>query len=479
MSSVGATRAVWSRFRGRHVLTALALVVVLLGLGARPASAHTELESSSPATGTTVTELTVVDLRFSEAIELPLSHVWIRDPAGYIELGPSTAPGGPGSLSVPVPPLGDGDYEVTWHVVASDGTPVQGSLTFTIAAPIVAAPVPTTPPPADPAADYPPDTSLAIAVPEGGLVRALPELPDHGHGPNDTTRALARGVLNASLATLVGGLAFVAAVWPQGARLVRTRQVLWGAALFATFASFELAAFQHAEATGLSVSQALSPGHQWEALQFRFGQVAAVRIVLLLLSALLTARLARGEGRAARSVVWCVTATAIALGLAETLVLLGHESAPGILQTGARLLHVLGVSVWIGGLVMLVCVVFPRRRVDELVAVLPRFSALAASSVVVLTVGGLVLAVDLVGTTGALPSTGYGRMLLAKVAVVGVLLAAASVSRRQVQLTLTSPKRLATESVVRPLVLWVGTEVALMGLVIGLTAFLVSRVPPA
>jgi copper transport protein len=178
-------------------------------------------------------------------------------------------------------------------------------------------------------------------------------------------------------------------------------------------------------------------------------------------------------------VVWCVTATAIALGLAETLVLLGHESAPGILQTGARLLHVLGVSVWIGGLVMLVCVVFPRRRVDELVAVLPRFSALAASSVVVLTVGGLVLAVDLVGTTGALPSTGYGRMLLAKVAVVGVLLAAASVSRRQVQLTLTSPKRLATESVVRPLVLWVGTEVALMGLVIGLTAFLVSRVPPA
>jgi putative copper export protein/methionine-rich copper-binding protein CopC len=462
----------------RVVLAGLVALAWLVG-SAPPASAHTALESSSPAAGSTVTEVRSLELRFSEGIEIAASHVWVLDAAGYIELTPATyIDGARGSLSVPVPPLGDGDYEVTWHVVADDGTPVGGTFSFTIAAPAVAVVAPPVTL-ADPAADYPPDTSLAIAVPDSRVLQVLPELPDHGHGPDDATRALTRGVLNASLATLVGGLAFVAAVWPQGARLVRTRHVLWGAAIFATFASFELAAFQHAEATGLSTAEALSPWHQWEALQFRFGQIAAARIALLVLSAVLTARLARGDGRTARSVAWCATATAVALGLAETLVLLSHDSAPGVVATAARLLHVLGVSVWIGGLVMLLCVVLPRRKVDELMAVLPRFSALATGAVAVLTVGGLLLAVDLVGTTGALPSTGYGRMLLAKVAVVGVLLATASASRRKVHLWLSSSDGSPLESVARPLVVWVGTEVALMGLVLGLTALLVARIPPA
>jgi putative copper export protein len=286
---------------------------------------------------------------------------------------------------------------------------------------------------------------------------------------------VARGVLDASLATLVGGLAFVLAVWPQGARLARTRQVLWAAAFLAAFASFELAAIQHAEATGLGLGQALSPRHQWQALQFRFGQVAAVRIVLLGLGAVLTARLARE--RTSRRVAWCAV-TGIALGLAETLVLLGHTSAPGVLATGARLLHVVAVSVWIGGLVMLLVVVLPRRRVEELVAVLPRFSALASASVGILLVGGVVLSVDLVGTAGALPSTGYGRMLLAKVAIVGVLLVAASASRQHVRAALSTPDRLAGASVARPLAVWVGTEVGLMAVVLALTALLVARVPP-
>jgi putative copper export protein len=188
--------------------------------------------------------------------------------------------------------------------------------------------------------------------------------------------------------------------------------------------------------------------------------------------------LARGADRTTRSRTWCATTTAVALGLVETLVLLGHSSTPGALATGARLLHVLGVSLWIGGLVMLLCVVVPRRRVDELLVVLPRFSALATGAVAVLTMGGVVLAIDLVGSASALPSTGYGRVLLAKVAVVGALLLAASLSRRHVRTCLQAPDRLATDTVVRPLAIWVGTEVGLMVAVLGLTALLVSRVPP-
>lgn len=459
----------------RFVLgTCLALLVLVAD--AAPAAAHTELASSAPAAGAVVEQLSTIELRFTEPIEVAASHVWIEDTVGYLELTPPTRVAGEASsLSVPVPPLGDGSYEVTWHVLAADGTPVQGTFSFTLRAPGATA---VALPPSDPAADFPPDTSLAIPLDDARIVQSLPSGAGHGHGPSDLTNAVARGVLDASLATLVGGLAFVAAVWPQGARLARTRLVLWSAAILAAFASFELVAFQHAAASGLSTAQALLPWHQLDALQFRFGQIAAVRIALLAAGAVLTARLARRGASTRRSVVWSATATAVALGLVETVVLLGHSSAPGVLAASARLLHVLAVSLWIGGLVMLLFVVVPRRRVEELLVVLPRFSALATGAIAFLTMGGVILAVDLVGTAGALPSTGYGRVLLAKVGVVVALLLVAAASRRHVRACLAARDGLSAEAVARPLVVWVGTEVGLMAAVLGLTALLVARVPP-
>jgi putative copper export protein/methionine-rich copper-binding protein CopC len=468
------------RRQGRAIalrsLCVAAVALAALVLSATPASAHTDLESATPPAEASVAELTRIDLRFSEGIELAASGVWVQDAAGYLALGPATHLDGDGAtMSVPVPPLGDGTYEVTWHVVTADGTPAHGTYPLTIAtASGEPGPVPPTVGPAAP----PDGTAAEVPAATPRRLEVLPELAGDGHSTGGLTNAVARGVLDASLATLVGGLAFVVAVWPQGARLVRTRQVLWIAAVLATFASFELAAFQHAAASGLTTAEALSPWHQWDALQFRFGRIAAARMVLLGVSAVLTARLTRGS-RTTGSVGWRAATAVVALGLVQTVALLGHSSDPGALAASARLLHVLAVSVWIGGLVMLLCVVVPRRRVEELVAVLPRFSNLATGAVAILTVGGVLLSVDLVGTAGALPSTGYGRVLLAKVLVVALLLVAASLTRRHVRTRLAAPGRLAADSVVRPLAVWVGTEVGLVAVVLGMSAALVSRVPPA
>lgn len=473
-------RAVRSSRAGRGAAVLLVAVVVVQWVGQGTAAAHTELESSTPTTGSTGAAPSAIELRFTEAVEVPLSHVWLRDLAGYLELTPVAAVDGSGRvLSVPVPPIGDGTYDVVFHVVARDGTPVSGDLTFSVAgtpAPAVVAPPVTS---SDPAADPPPDPSLAVILPAGLRTAVLPELPEHGHGPGGLTTSLAHGILDASLATLVGGLAFVSAVWPQAARLQRTRQLLRVAAVVGVVASFELAAFQHAGATGLGTAEAFTPWHQWDALQYRFGQVAAARIVLLIGAAALTALLARDGARTARSVTWCTAACVVALGLAETLVLLSHTSDPGVIDTVARVLHVLGVSTWIGGLVMLLVVVLPRRRVDELVAVLPRFSQLATVAVGVLTAGGLLLAVDGVGAADALPSTGYGRMLLAKTAVVGGVLLVAARGRARVAALVTARPRPDGASAARPVALLVGTEVGLMAVVLGLTMALVTWGPPA
>lgn len=461
----------------------VSLVAIVLLAG--PAGAHTTLESSNPGDGARVRGLTRIDLRFTEAIEVAASHVWLRDTAGYLELaGATTIDGNRRTLTVPVPPLGEGTYEVTWHVVAADGDPVQGTFTVTVEPdPVTVAAAD----PLDPAADFPPDTSLAVPLASVRSLGPPPALRDHGHGPGDVTKGLARGLLDTSLAVLVGGIGFVAVVWPKGARLLRSRQVLWCSAGVAAVASMELTAFQHAGATGTSTLAALTPAQQWGSLAFHFGRVGAARLALLGVVLVLLALLVRRPGgeRAARpapapspSRVWIVAAVAAAVGLAETMVLLGTSSGALSIAGLARLTHVVGISAWLGGLVMLLVVALPRRRSAELVTLLPRFSAFATASIGVLVVGGVLLAVDHVGSVGQLTGSDYGRVLLAKLVLVALTLVVASLSRSHVRLELRRPTPDGA-ALARPLVQWAGIEVGLLVAVMAITAVLVSRVPPA
>jgi uncharacterized protein (TIGR03382 family) len=142
--------------------------------------------------------------------------------------------------------------------------------------------------------------------------------------------------------------------------------------------------------------------------------------------------------------------------------------------------HTVGVSIWMGGLLMLFVVLLPRRRSEELVAVLPRFSALATAAVACLLVAGVVLAVDLVGAADALPTTSYGRVLLLKLAVVIVLLVVASRSRDTVRRELVNAtSKRARLAVAGPVATWIGIELGLITVVLGLTALLVASAPPA
>lgn len=463
--------------RSTRAVVGGALSLVLLALLADPAGAHTKLEASSPSDGASVLELDRIDIWFTEGIEIAASHVWIRDTAGYLELeAPAYIDGDRASLRVMVPPLGDGDYEVTWHVLSDDGTPVQGTFDFGLGATASAV----APPVAllDPAADYPPDTSLAVPLDSISGVSAPPSLAAHGHGPSALTRTITRGVLDLALVVLVGGLGFVAFVWRRGGMVPRTRQILAGAAGVAAISSFELSAFQLAGATGSSTFAALAPTEMFEALDFRFGRIAAARLLLLGASLVAIAALARKANRPTPSTKWIVAAIALVIGLAETMVLISHAAGAISVAGLARLTHVVGISAWMGGLVLLLFVVLPRRRTEELIEVLPRFSAYASGAIGVLMLGGLLLSLDLLGSIGALTSSDYGRVLLAKLVLVALLLMAASLSRAHVRASLQSAHPTGA-SIARPLVLWAGVEVGLMVAVLAVTAVLVSRVPPA
>jgi methionine-rich copper-binding protein CopC len=123
------------------VLAALLGLVVLAG----PASAHTELGSSSPAEGASLAAApTQVQLTFGEPVTLPPDPVKVtgRDGTAW-KVGTASVAGG--VVTVPVTPAGPAQaYTLTWQVVAKDGDNVTGTVHFTLTAAASSAAAPTT-----------------------------------------------------------------------------------------------------------------------------------------------------------------------------------------------------------------------------------------------------------------------------------------------------------------------------------------------
>lgn len=102
----------------------------LLLFGASPAFAHADFVSMDPAPGSTVSELSVVTLTFSEDITALGSTVVVLDPNGESIQAGLTAQGV--DVSVPVnPPVVTGEYTVNFRVVSVDAHVIEGSQKFT------------------------------------------------------------------------------------------------------------------------------------------------------------------------------------------------------------------------------------------------------------------------------------------------------------------------------------------------------------
>ncbi|MFD5318521.1 copper resistance D family protein [Streptomyces sp. NPDC127098] len=292
--------------------------------------------------------------------------------------------------------------------------------------------------------------------------------------------AVAHGAGYLGLALFVGGLAFLALLWPDGGTDRRARAALVGAWLTGLAGTVATAGLEGAYATRGSLGDAFTPGAYRAVLDTDPGVALAARGLLWVLAAVVLATVLQGGAAAARSPGWRVGAAAVALGLLRATGMYGHpaEGPDPTLGQLADLLHLLGVSLWIGGLGLLLVAVLPRRSPEELARVVPAYSRLAAGSVAVIALAGLVLAWQVVGTVDALLGTSYGRLLVAKVALVGAVLLAALFSRRWVLRRLDTAVRLGGDAAtVRPFVYSVAAETALVLAVLAATSVLVTSTP--
>jgi copper transport protein len=131
-----------------------------------------------------------------------------------------------------------------------------------------------------------------------------------------------------------------------------------------------------------------------------------------------------------------VCAGALLTGCGVTFALCGHAAAGGHREwaVASDTLHVVAMSVWLGGLAMLLAVVLAggpqcgAQRPGAMQAVF-RFSTLATGALTVMVATGTFQALREVRSWDVLLHTHYGHVLLVKLGVVGLALLAAAGSR--------------------------------------------------
>lgn len=371
------------RARGA-ALGILAGGALLLGL-AGGAGAHTDLEASDPAEGSTVANPPgAIDLSFAGPTMLAGTRVVIEGPGDSSQPPPRLELVGSVHLKVtPAVPLPSGGYRVRYTVAAQDGHTLDGVLHFG-----VQAPAPRTLP--SKVASFRPPAALAIT-------RAID---------------LAIGVV------LFGGLLLRSPLAPAEGRGRRAFALLSGAWALSALASLAALVLTTPGLTGETARRLVTDS--------RAGRLSLVR-ALLAISVLVLLVGERAEGR-----LRIEPALVAALGCA-TYPLGGHATSTrgGILGTALAIAHVLAAGVWLGGLAL---VVGSRRLTDReyLRRALPFFGLVAAVSVGVLLATGTAVSVLRIGSLQALRSSDYGRTLLVKLALVAAVLAVAAVLRFRV-----------------------------------------------
>ncbi len=138
---------------------------------------------------------------------------------------------------------------------------------------------------------------------------------------------------------------------------------------------------------------------------------------MALILALLSLRFGRATGR--------LLSLGALLGVGVALAVTGHAATaqPRYLTAPAVFLHGISLAFWIGALMPLA---FAMRGAGEMtVDVLMRFSRIIPLAVAALLASGLLLATVQLGRLDALWTTSYGEVLMAKLALVALLLAVA------------------------------------------------------
>jgi Putative copper export protein len=388
--------------------------VIIAGLllalsNAMVAYAHPQIVSVEPAPNARLEQAPErVRITFNEPIEEAFASIQVLDVTGRaVDRGDGgRMQDDPTTLSASLPPLEPGVYTVVWRVVGRDGHLVKGNFAFSIAgapsgepSPFVPSPPPTTLP-----------TEAGHAVDQPAPSRSSDPLPD-------AALAVLRSVMLIGAVVAVGGMfcQYVIAA-PGNGRFTRRMHLLAvGALLTLLVATLAFFAAHTLAITGRLTTDALVA----VARDTRLGQALIARAILTLITLLLSNQRPR----------WAPALSGVLILL--TFSVSGHPAATATPLTSILLdwIHLAAAAIWVGGLAALALAlhqtgeeVNSAHNLHPFRTALTRFSRLALGSAAALAISGVIAALSYLRTVSDLWLTDYGRALLAKSVLFGILI---------------------------------------------------------
>ncbi|GGA31123.1 copper resistance protein CopC [Paenibacillus physcomitrellae] len=375
--------------------------------------AHAYIIKSEPASGQALqTAPTGVHLLFNEAIDPSFFALSVLNDKGQkVSSGePAIDADNPAGLSVKLEKdLPEGVYVARWRVISSDGHPISGTVPFAVGASAG-------------------DAAAALAA--GDLTAG---------GAPGADQVIIRWLLYGGLMLLAGSLAFPLWLFPRAFRAE----------------AFEMRSFRLLLLTGsiltalgillsLPLQIRLETGANWITLWqgewFRetlkdglFGTIWWVETLLLLPLAFLVYAL-WSQDYVKRRRMYGFLALLNAAAIAAMKAMIGHPAtAPSRLAASAAdFLHLSAAAVWVGGLLVMAFVLPKAAARDESGTLAPetvrRFTDTGSISAVVLLFSGLYGSIIYLPDLNALFDTAYGWILIAKAAIMLVMLSFALVN---------------------------------------------------
>jgi copper transport protein len=405
----------------------LALLCLLAGccLVGTVASAHASLLAADPADGATTTAApSTFALEFNEPVAPAVLRLLAPDGRAF----PLKYRLEETRVVMPAPSgLGSGTYALSWRVISADGHPVGGTTTFSIGAP---------------SRDGPPVDREVVDWPVRIGVWG------------------ARVLTYLGLFVGIGGIFFCRWTSHSEAGLRASRI----AAIFGLAALPVSVGFQGLDILDRPVTSFSSLDVWREGLVSTFGLSVGIVLLGLVLALLASARLG-AQRMLALGAFLCV-----GLSLAAT----GHASTadPQWLMRPAVFVHTSVVAFWAGALLPLAALLV--RSPEAATTPLRRFSASIPPLLGLLLMAGVALAAMQLSSSDRLLVTSYGRVLLAKLALVAVLLGLAAINRWGLTDLVTAGVGEARHRLVRA----IGVEIGLIVCILGVAALWRFTPPP-
>lgn len=377
----------------------LALTLLLLAsffaFSTRSARAHANLERSTPEINAQLEQAPVIiELIFTEPVEANFSSIEVLDMTGKrVDNDDSTVDAAnPFRMTATVRSLPDGIYTVSWKTLSLVDSHVTAGI-------------------------YP----FAIGDVDAAALEAAAASQKYNLSFGEV---VFRWVSYLATAALAGGVLFTTLVWnpvlsqpedePTQSRTLPWRPLAAGALALLVAANLFGLLTQAGQVAGQVMVTPWHPALNRLLFATKYGALWLIRFVLVLV---VVRFLVLAKDDRERWLAFIAT-----LGILFTFSLNSHAAAEPrpFFPIAADFLHLIGASVWVGGLVYFIGGLWAARgmpapaRTRLTAQLIPRFSALAIVSVALIGLTGLYSAFLRVGSFDALTSTRYGQVLIVK-----------------------------------------------------------------